>query len=129
MKIELEPSSERFDPLDDRWLDQVAQLMTDLRHEVGEVSRCNEPTPGMKGVDLGAIIVNLEPIITSLGPVSAFTAVAGVIKAFIARDRGRSIRAKWQENGHLREIEIRGNNVDDAERLLAALQRTAEPSE
>jgi Effector Associated Constant Component 1 len=122
MELELEASSERFDPLDDRWLDQVAQLVTDLRREVGQTERRSQPKAGVKGIDLGTIFV-------SLGPASAFTAVAGVIKEFIHRDRGRSVRATWHENGKCQQIEIRGYNIDDVDRLVVALRQAASSSE
>jgi hypothetical protein len=41
-------------------LDQVAQLVTDLRREVGQSGRRSEPKPRMKGIDLGPIIVSVS---------------------------------------------------------------------
>lgn len=121
MEIELEPSSERFDPNDDRWLAQVAQLMADLRRDVGDVSRQGEARPGMKGVDLG-------PIIVALGSAGAFTAFTEVIKAFVGRDRGRSVKLSWHLDGKLESFEIQGPDIDDdvLDEALAALEQTAE---
>jgi hypothetical protein len=118
MEIELDVFSERFDPHDDRWLDQVAQLVTDLRREVGEAGRHADPSPGMKGSDFG-------PIVVYLSSAGAFMAVAEVLKAFINRDRGRSIRATRRVNDHLEQIEINGSNVEQMERLVAGFWRTA----
>jgi membrane-associated two-gene conflict system component 1 (EACC1) len=114
MDLVLEPSSERFDVLDDPWLRQVAVLIADLRREIGDVHQAQEPRPGTKGVELGSIVV-------TLASASAFGAVAQVVKAFIERDRGRSIRVAWHESGMSREVEIRGSNLDEAARLIANL--------
>lgn len=105
MNFELEPSSERFDPVDDRWLDQVAQLVADLRQEADSITRGFQPQTGTKG--------GLGPIIVSLGSAGAFTAAFEVIKAFVTRDRGRSVRVTWYEDGRAASLEVTGQGLDD----------------
>jgi hypothetical protein len=122
MEFDVEPVSERFDPLDDRWLAQVAHLATELGREVGGVRRRSAPAAGKKG-DLGAIVL-------ALGSAGAFTAAVEVLKAFVARDQGRSVRLSWHEDGRLASLEVSGRGVDDATvtRVLGALDGTAGPA-
>jgi hypothetical protein len=122
MDFELESTSERFDPLDERWLAQVAQLAADLRREVGGVDRVSTPEPGQKG-ELGTIVM-------ALGSAGAFTAAVEVIKAFVTRDQGRSVRLSWHEGGRLESLEVVGSGVDDAlmQRVVGALDRASGPS-
>lgn len=127
MDLKLEPLSQRFDPLDDRWLAQVAQLVTDLQKELDDVRRHGKSEPGTKGVELGAIVV-------SLGSAGMFTAAVEVVKAFVGRDRGRSIRLSWHENGKPESLQIEGHRLGDdvvkkIEQLKVALERSPERSE
>ena len=117
MEFGLEVSSDRFDRLDDRWLAQVAVLVDELRRESGAVERRSTPRAGTKG-DLGSIVL-------ALGSAGAFTAVVEVIKAFVGRDEGRSVRLSWHENGRLESFEVGGNGVDDVvlERVVAVLDQ------
>jgi hypothetical protein len=121
MEVQVEPLSERFDRLDDRWLDHVALFVADLRREVGNVERRSKAVPGMKGLDLGSIAV-------SLSSAGAFAALASVIKAFIERDNGRSVRATLRKDGKLEQLEISGSNVQDVERLIASLASSQDES-
>lgn len=119
MEIQFDATSARFDPLDDRWLSQVTQLVADLR-EVGDVRRRATPVPGAKG-DLGTLIM-------SLGSAGALTAVVEVIKAFVGRDTGRSVRLTWNGGGGLESFEITGAGVDDAvvDRVVRVLESGAD---
>lgn len=129
MEIELEPSSQRFDHLDDRWVTQVSLLVADLQRDVGRTSRGAEPEAGTKGGLLGPIVVDLEPVILALGSAGAFTALADVVRGFLARDQSRSIRARLKDGDQVREIEIHGSNdVDEVARLVAALQEATDPT-
>lgn len=105
MEFEVEASSARFDPLDDRWLGQVGQLAADLHREGGTVTRRADPQPGRKG-GLGAIVL-------SLGSAGAFTAAVEVIKAFVDRDPSRSVRLSWHADGRLESLEVAGRSLDD----------------
>jgi hypothetical protein len=120
MDFVLEPVSERFDPLDDRWLTQVTGLVGELHREVGTVSRRTEARADAKG-DLGSIIV-------ALGTAGAFTAAVEVIKAFVARDQGRRVRLSWHQDGRLESFEVDGKNIDAAvmERVLGALDHAVD---
>lgn len=123
MEFVVDPSSERFDGVDDRWLAQVAVLVADLRRDVGTVERRRDAQPGTKG-DLGSIVL-------ALGSAGAFAAAVEVIKAFVDRDRGRTVRLSWHQDGRLESFEVGGQGIDDAllERVVGALELGSERSE
>jgi Effector Associated Constant Component 1 len=112
-EVEIEPASDRYDPHDERWLDQVAQLRSDLLRQVGDVRIEPVPVEGKKG---GA-----EALILALGTAGAFTAAVEFFKAWLGRDRDRSIKIKWTDGDERKEIDIRGEALDQA-----TLRRIAE---
>jgi hypothetical protein len=119
--VKIEPSSDRFDPLDDRWLEQVDGFADELDQEVGGVARERRPVDGGKGFDLASIVL-------SLGSAGAFTATVELVKSWLSRDRSRSVRLSWSETGEVREVELKGSDLDDAsfdEIVRSAAQRLA----
>jgi hypothetical protein len=122
MDFEIEVTSERFDPVDDRWLGQVALLTADLRREGGVVTRRSVPQPGRKG-DVGSLIL-------ALGSAGVFTAVIEAIKAFVARDDGRMVKLSWHQDGRLQSLEVGGRNFDDnvMQRVVGMLDAASGPS-
>jgi hypothetical protein len=107
-KVQLifEPSSGRFDALDDRWLSQVTGLVSELRREVGDVSASGTPVGGKKGA-LGSIVL-------SLASAGSLTTAVELVKAWLARDRTRLVKVSWSADGRLQEVELGGSGVDDA---------------
>jgi hypothetical protein len=106
VELRVEAVSDRFDASDDRWLDQVAALISDLHAEVGTVSRQRAPAEGSKGA--------LDSIILSLTSAGALTASVELLKSWLARDRSRSVKVTWSADGALQELELSGTGVDDA---------------
>jgi hypothetical protein len=104
VELRLDASSDRFDAADDRWLDQVAGLVGELQTEVGVISRVREPVQGSKG--------SLDAILLSLSSAGALTAAVELIKAWLQRDRSRSIKVSWSEEGKLQALELAGSQVD-----------------
>ena len=107
VELKIEPSSDRFDPLDDRWLEQVDGFADELDQELGGVERERRPVDGGKGFDLASIVL-------SLGSAGAFTATVELVKSWLSRDRSRSVRLSWSETGEVREVELKGSDLDDA---------------
>jgi hypothetical protein len=81
-RITLVPSSSRFEPDDDRWERQVAELRDALRAEVGPVTRKPVATDGGKGAT--------EVIEAILGAGAVKYAVEA-FKYWLGRDRTRSL--------------------------------------
>ena len=121
VELKIEPSSDRFDPLDDRWLEQVDGFAGELDQELGGVERERRPVDGGKGFDLASIVL-------SLGSAGAYTATVELVKSWLSRDRSRSVRLSWSETGEVREVELKGSDLDDAsfdEIVRSAAQRLA----
>jgi hypothetical protein len=66
--------------------------------------------------------------VLSLGSAGAFTATVELVKSWLSRDRSRSVRLSWSETGEVREVELKGSDLDDAsfdEIVRSAAQRLA----
>lgn len=115
VELILDPGSDRFDATDDRWLDQVTLLVSDLRMQLDDVSIRSTSVPGSKGV-LDEIVV---PLLTS----GAIPAAVGVIAAWLQRDTSRSVRVRLAADGSVEEFEMSGADVDDraVEQMVASL--------
>lgn len=105
VELRLAPTSDRFDLTDDRWLDQVAALLADLREHVGDVDLRRAAVPGAKGA--------LDTIVLPLASAGAFTAAVEVLKSWLGRDRSRSVKVTWSDDGELQQLELGGTKVDD----------------
>lgn len=82
-ELTVDPSSEAYDPSDDRWDSQVAELV-DALGEIGTIAREATPQRGTKG--------STETIILALGSSGALLGAVEVFKAWIARDRERNFK-------------------------------------
>jgi hypothetical protein len=102
-EVAVEPHNEQYDPDDERWRDQVATLYTDLHADVGTVVRGN-PVEGTKG--------SIDQLVIALGTAGAFTAAVDCLRAWLERDRYRSVDVKWTENGAPRSVRLTGDAVD-----------------
>ena len=112
-ELSLAPQTSRYDPEDDRWRMQVTELLVGLQQEVGGVRRDSTASEGTKG---GA-----EQLIVALGSAGAFTAAVEFVKAWLARDRTRSLQISWSgEGGVNQSVSVSGEGVDlDAMQQLA----------
>lgn len=104
LEVELIAKSGRFDEQDDRWAAQVSQLIRELRQEGASVRIDQTPIPGSKG--------GVEAVILTLGSAGAFTAAVEVFKAWLARDRTRSLSIIVQDGVARRRLVIRGTDLD-----------------
>ena len=105
VELRLEPTSGRFDATDDRWLDQVASLVAELREHAGDVTVRREPVPGAKGA--------LDAIVLPLASAGVLTAAVEMLKAWLGRDRSRSLKVTWSGDGAVQQFELAGSRVDD----------------
>jgi hypothetical protein len=117
MPILVTPSHAALDPSDDRFLAQVNDLLADLKACGGQVERRVTPVPGRKG--------GLEEILLALGTSGAITAAVEIIKAWLARDRNRSLVVGVDHEGKKETFSVTGT-VDKAtlvQFMEKALQR------
>jgi len=119
--VELTPHSDRFDPNDLRWATQVGTLWQALEEEAGTVRRDATQVPGQKG--------GVETIILALGSAGAITAMVEVVKAWLGRDRSRSLEITTvDEAGGRRTVTVHGEQIDDAT-MREALKVLAGPGD
>jgi hypothetical protein len=111
--VTLEPGSARFASHDDRWLSQVADLVTGLERVPVSRVRRDRPLAGAKGA--------VTDVIVSLGSAGVFTAVVEVIKLWLGRDSGRTLKLSWSESGKVQTLELSGSELDETG--LARLER------
>jgi hypothetical protein len=101
MALDARSSDYRVD--DDRWRDQVVDLVTELRQQVDVTGR-GVPVPGSKGT--------LDELVVALGSAGAFTAAVECLRAWLSRDRSRRIDVRWDENGEQRYVTLTGDAID-----------------
>jgi hypothetical protein len=121
LEVRIEPLSDRYDPLDERWQDQARGLYVALKEEVGGVRKEAERAEGTKG---GA-----EAIILALGSSGAFVAALEAFRAWLGRDRGRKLVISYEEGGQKKQLEVSGDGMDRAtfqEIATAAAARAGE---
>ena len=116
--VGLRPQSDHFDLNDARWARQVSTLLVDLEENAGTVRWRSSPARGTKG--------GTEAIILALGSAGAITAMVEVIKAWLTRDRSRSLEIVTVDEGPGRRVvTIRGDHIDD-KTLHEAIRAVAE---
>jgi hypothetical protein len=130
VELVLEPRTDRFDPDDERWREQVSLLLQELQREVGGVTRRTEPVAGTKG---GA-----EVVIMALGSAGAFTAGLEMLRSWLGRDRSRKLDVSYTIDGRTETVSISGDAIDKdamakltkavASRLGSAPWTATEPS-
>ena len=104
LEIEFTAESGRYDADDSRWLEQVAQLYHTLRQEGAAIRTVSAPAAGSKGT--------LETVIVALGSAQVFTAAVEVFRAWLARDRSRSLSIMVGRGETSRRVEIRSSDLD-----------------
>jgi hypothetical protein len=113
LELILEPSTDRYDPLDDRWLDQVMELRASLRDEGVQVYRRDEPTAGQKG--------GIETLIMALGSAGVFSVALECLKAWLGRDRTRRVHVVSTAGGEERTFTLTADANEETFRELTAL--------
>jgi hypothetical protein len=114
LRVSVTATSDRFAADDDRWLSQVRLLHEDLGRETPLVT--GQPTtvrPGTKGGWLPDVAVLLGP--------AAVAGVVAVVKAWLVRDRDRTVHLVWEVNGEKGEFTATASTADNTT-LQAALE-------
>ena len=113
LDLVIEPRSSRFDEDDDRWRSQVRDLYRDLDAEVGGIHRRSRHVAGTRGT--------VDTVILALGSAGAFTATVEFLRAWLSRDRSRSLSISWDVEGREERVSVSGDAIDGT-----ALDRIAE---
>jgi hypothetical protein len=122
LDVRIEAGTDRFDPGDERWMAQVSDLVSSLEQGVGGVRHERTTIPGAKG--------GTAEIILALGTSGAITAAVGYLRAWLDRDRSRSLDISYTVEGREEKVTLKGDNVDKtainavAEAMAARLAAT-----
>ena len=122
LELVVEPRSDDYVSSDDRWRAQVGSFYQELAAQVDTFQR-NRSAPGTKGT--------VDEIILALGSSGALTAAVECFRAWLQRDKSRSIDVRWDEDGVERRVTFSGENVDTAtvrEIARAAAARVGGPA-
>ena len=107
IEVTVEPATDRFDPLDDRWATQVDALVGELASTLGTVTRRHDPVAGTKG-GVGTILLAM----TSGG---VLTASLELLRSWVGRDQSRSVKVSWYENGAVQSVELAGGTTEQVD--------------
>lgn len=95
----------KYAPDSPQWRRETAALHSDLQRETGAVTTQSTPAPGTKG--------SAAEIILALGTSGALVSAVQVFRAWLGRDKTRSITATWtDEDGRERRFTLTGENID-----------------
>ena len=112
LELRIDPRTDYYAADDERWRAEVSQLLSGLDQQVGGVRRERSPVAGTKG--------GLESVILALGTAGAFTATVEYLRAWLGRDRTRTLEISWTVDGQEQSVSIRGEAIDQS-----ALQQLA----
>ena len=103
--IAMTPASEKYDAGDDRWHEQVADLVHELRVQTDAISVERTPVPGTKG--------SLDQLVLTLGSAGVFTTVLDVLRIWLARDKTRSVELTYQDrDGVQQRLSVQATHAD-----------------
>lgn len=103
--FKLVAASDALPSSDQRWRNQVENLLADLKRGAGEVRKEITPVEGKKG---GA-----EAIILALGSSGAIAAAVAIFKAWLQRSADRSLEIEGVIDGREVKLKLTGRNVDE----------------
>ncbi|WP_167613565.1 hypothetical protein [Maribellus sediminis] len=103
----IEPASSRFDENDERWSDQVNELLEDCKAEVGEVRKEVTAIEGQKG--------GFEEIFLLISSSKALELAFDVFKTWLFRDKTRSLNIKVKKGEEVIEFDLSGQGYKKEE--------------
>lgn len=107
IEVMITPGTNRFALDDPGWRAQAAALYAMLGEDAVAVSARSTPTAGAKGAIDAAII--------ALGSSGALTAAVSCFRAWLARDKTRTLTITWTDGaGAERRFDVAGDNIDSA---------------
>lgn len=125
LELELWAGSDRYEPDDPRFREQVSSLVERLRREAGPARTERYAAADTKGAS------EASSVIIALGTSGALTIALNAFKEWLRRDRTRSLRISWvsAESGR-RTLIVKAEELDRAGfQELAKLALTLEDSD
>ncbi|MFD0357857.1 hypothetical protein ACFVHW_29605 [Streptomyces sp. NPDC127110] len=116
LDLALSLHSSRFHEHDDNWLEQERELLRDLEAHGVPVRRAGRPADGSKGL--------ADTLVVALTSAAALRTVASCWRAWLQRDRTRSVEITYPEaDGTEQRLRVDANRLDDGqfERLFRVL--------
>ncbi|MFB9660075.1 hypothetical protein ACFQS3_09930 [Glycomyces mayteni] len=106
VQLMIDLGSTKFDPNEATWLDQVAALRESMLEAVGGPTLLGSAATGQRGT--------LETVAIALGSSGALTAAVACFRAWLSRDKTRSLTVSWTDvTGEIRQITVAGENLDE----------------
>jgi hypothetical protein len=106
VEVAISTETAKYAPDSPQWRREVAAFASDLNRETGSVTTRSTQMPGTKG---GGIV----EIILALGTSGALLSAVQVFRAWLGRDKTRTITATWtDEDGKERRFTLTGENID-----------------
>ncbi|MEU6857886.1 hypothetical protein AB0B28_03270 [Glycomyces sp. NPDC046736] len=121
VEVRIEAETSKYAPDSPQWRNELAELHRMLGSEAGSVSlRPNEGAEGTRGV--------LETVVLALLSPAAIAGGVACFKAWIGRDKTRSLKVSWSEGDTDRHITLTGENIDQRsmQSLAESIGRTLE---
>jgi Effector Associated Constant Component 1 len=105
LAVTLTSHTDRYHEDDERWIAQVAELRRELRIETGAVQLPPASEPGKKG--------SVDQLVLALGSADVFSTALAMLGVWLARDKTRSVKAKWTDDaGVERQVTLSADNAD-----------------
>ncbi|MEU5155539.1 hypothetical protein [Glycomyces sp. NPDC021274] len=105
VEVAISTETAKYAPDSPQWRREVAALHAELHRETGRVATQSMPVSGTKG--------GVVEIILALGTSGALLSAVQVFRAWLGRDKTRTITATWtDEDGKERRFTLTGENID-----------------
>lgn len=121
VEVRIEAETSRYAPDSPQWRNELAELHRMLGAEAGTVSlRPNEGTKGTRGA--------IEAVILALGSSGSITAAVMCFRAWLGRDKTRTLNLTWTDGQREERVTLTGENIDQRsfQTLAESIGRTIE---
>ena len=103
-EIKVIADTERYDPMDQRWQQQVRELFAALIKSGIGASIQRTPVATTKGA--------VDTLIIALSSTGTLTAALGFFKAWLGRDKTRRLVISWTRDGKEEQVILEGTSLE-----------------
>ena len=105
--VAISTETTKYAPDSPQWRREVGALHNDLNRETGSVTTQSAPVPGTRG--------GVVEVILALGTSGALVAAVQVLRAWLGRDKTRTLTVTWTDSdGGRRQLTVTGENLDQS---------------